>query len=85
MSSTSAIGSFDIGLGLEDTHVVVTGGAGMIGTVVVTAFLKAGAYVSVFDLVPTELQHERLDVQIVDITDERGLVSAFEKQESSLA
>ena len=32
MDSESA---FDVGLGLEDSHVVVTGGAGAIGSVIV--------------------------------------------------
>lgn len=41
---------FDLGLGLEDTHVVVTGGAGLIGSVVVSAFLSAGARVSSLDI-----------------------------------
>lgn len=41
---------FDIGLGLEGTHVLITGGCGLIGRVVVQAFLAAGANVSVLDL-----------------------------------
>ncbi|KAL1304146.1 hypothetical protein AAFC00_000573 [Neodothiora populina] len=42
--------NFDLGLGLENTHVVVTGGAGLIGSVVVTAFLRAGAKVTSMDI-----------------------------------
>lgn len=42
--------SFDLGLKLEGTHVLVTGGAGLIGSAVVGAFLSAGAYVSSVDL-----------------------------------
>lgn len=40
---------FDISLGLEGTHVLVTGGCGLIGKVVVHAFLAAGSRVSVID------------------------------------
>lgn len=42
--------TFDLGLGLEDTHVLVTGGKGLIGSVVVQALLSAGAKVSLVDL-----------------------------------
>jgi NAD(P)-dependent dehydrogenase (short-subunit alcohol dehydrogenase family) len=40
----------DLSLGLEGTHVLVTGGAGHIGKTVVTAFLSAGAKVSSLDI-----------------------------------
>jgi NAD(P)-dependent dehydrogenase (short-subunit alcohol dehydrogenase family) len=40
----------DLSLGLEGTHVLITGGAGLIGSVVVKAFLAAGAKVSSLDL-----------------------------------
>ncbi|KAJ0121891.1 Carbonyl reductase family member 4 [Diaporthe amygdali] len=39
-----------LGLGLEGTHVLVTGGAGIIGSAVVHAFLSAGANVSSIDI-----------------------------------
>ncbi|KAH8752970.1 NAD-P-binding protein [Diaporthe sp. PMI_573] len=42
--------SFDLGLKLEGTHVLVTGGAGIIGSTVVGAFLSAGANVSSVDI-----------------------------------
>lgn len=42
--------SFDLGLKLEGTHVLVTGGAGLIGSAVVRAFLSAGAHVSSVDI-----------------------------------
>ncbi|KAK3117222.1 hypothetical protein LTR53_001649 [Teratosphaeriaceae sp. CCFEE 6253] len=45
---------FDVGLGLEDTHVLVTGGCGLIGKVVVQAFLSAGCHVTVVDLPGTD-------------------------------
>ena len=41
---------FDLSLGLEHTHVLVTGGAGLIGSVVVRAFLAAGANVTSVDI-----------------------------------
>lgn len=40
-------GRFDVGLGHETSHVLVTGSSGAIGSVVVQAFLSAGAFVSV--------------------------------------
>ena len=43
------IAKFDFGLDLEDTHVLVTGGKGHIGSVVVAAFVDAGAKVSSLD------------------------------------
>ncbi|KAF2163401.1 hypothetical protein M409DRAFT_26018 [Zasmidium cellare ATCC 36951] len=42
--------SFDLSLGLEDIHVLITGGCGLIGRVVADAFLAAGSIVSVVDL-----------------------------------
>ncbi|OCT45534.1 putative short chain dehydrogenase [Cladophialophora carrionii] len=72
--------SFDVGLGLDGTHVLITGSSGAIGTVLVRAFLAAGAYVSAFDLVrPREpLEHERLQTHQADITDETSLERALE-------
>jgi NAD(P)-dependent dehydrogenase (short-subunit alcohol dehydrogenase family) len=69
----------EMGLGFEGTHVVVTGGAGYIGTAVVQAFLAAGAVVSAFDInkEKMELQHERLHWQVADITSESSLEAAF--------
>jgi NAD(P)-dependent dehydrogenase (short-subunit alcohol dehydrogenase family) len=43
--------SLDLGLGLDNRSVVVTGGAGLIGRVVVDHFLAAGAKVSSLDIV----------------------------------
>lgn len=37
-------------LGLTNTHVLVTGGAGWIGQLVVSAFLTAGVRLSVLDI-----------------------------------
>jgi NAD(P)-dependent dehydrogenase (short-subunit alcohol dehydrogenase family) len=71
--------SFDVGLGLEGTHVLITGSSGAIGSVLVRAFLAAGAYVSGFDLVnPREpFEHARLQTQQADITDEASLERAM--------
>lgn len=41
---------FSLDFGLQGTHVLVTGGCGLIGRVVVQAFLAAGAHVSIIDL-----------------------------------
>lgn len=49
---------FDLSLGLEGTHVLVTGGDGAIGKVVVEAFLQAGACVSVFDTAVKDSDYE---------------------------
>ena len=71
----------DLGLGLEKTHVVVTGAAGHIGLVVVKAFIKAGAYVSAFDIkdgVP-QYSHQNLRWDRLDITNESQMESAFAK------
>ena len=72
--------TFDVGLGLNGNHVMVTGSSGAIGTVVVRAFLAAGAYVSALDIVQprASLNHERLRVEQVDITDEAALERAME-------
>ncbi|KAL8760470.1 MAG: hypothetical protein Q9184_003350 [Pyrenodesmia sp. 2 TL-2023] len=72
----------DLGLKLERTHVVVTGGSGYIGSATVKAFLVAGAYVTVFDLVPprekSTLHHLHLKYHEVDISNEEQLANAFE-------
>jgi len=70
----------DMSLGLDGTHVVVTGGAGYIGLAVVQAFLAAGANVSAFDINEAKmtLRHERLNWQIADVTSESSIENAFE-------
>lgn len=69
----------DLSLGVEGSHVVVTGAAGYIGIAVVQAFLAAGAIVSAFDIneEKMELRHDRLHWQIADITSESSLEAAF--------
>ena len=72
----------DLGLRLERTHVVVTGGAGYIGSAVVKAFLATGAYVTVFDIAlpkdKSTLGHLHLKFRLVDIASEEQLTNAFE-------
>ncbi|KAF4556609.1 Enoyl-(Acyl carrier protein) reductase-like protein 35 [Elsinoe fawcettii] len=50
MASPATLPPLDLGLGLEGTHILITGGAGLIGSVVVRAALAAGARVSSLDL-----------------------------------
>ncbi|KIW12073.1 hypothetical protein PV08_09347 [Exophiala spinifera] len=73
--------AFDTSLGFEGSHVLVTGSSGAIGSVVVRAFLSAGAFVTAFDITETRngVAHERLHFQKVDITDELGLEQAMEE------
>ncbi|KAI4130007.1 MAG: hypothetical protein LQ347_003539 [Umbilicaria vellea] len=68
-------------LGLSDSHVVITGGAGFIGSAAVSAFLAAGAKVTALDINPSKLTltHERLHIVKADITSESELDSAFEE------
>lgn len=74
--------TMDISLGLEDTHVLVTGGGGLIGTAVVNAFLAAGAKVSSIDITyATDEAHGEKDNPLrlhADTTDEKSLFRAFE-------
>lgn len=48
--SFAAMRPVDLDLGLKETHVLITGGAGMIGSAVVSAFVSAGARVTVLDV-----------------------------------
>lgn len=70
----------DIGLNLNGTHVLVTGGAGFIGTSTVQAFLSTGAVVTALDINESKmtLSHPNLTWAKCDITSESGLESAFE-------
>ena len=69
--------SFDLSLGLHDTHVLVTGGSGQIGNIVVHAFLSAGCFVSSFDLKRPGVKHEKLDHYDVDISGESIMLRSF--------
>ncbi|KAK3633039.1 hypothetical protein LTR56_001732 [Elasticomyces elasticus] len=83
MAKTSSSAPFDITLGLDDTHVLVTGGCGLIGRVVVQAFLSAGSRVTVLDLLGTEkvldLEDGKLHFVAGDIT--KDVDAAFTKAE----
>ena len=81
---------FDLSLGLEGTHVLITGGCGLIGKVVTEAFLAAGANVSVLDL-PEAIanrQHYGLGRQNsilfvpVDISQPESVANAFVRAEN---
>lgn len=90
----SATSSFDLGLRLEGTHVLVTGGAGLIGSAVVGAFLSAGANVSSVDisyaanqaatlLSPSLSQEGRQALQLSgDIADPSSLSTAWDRATS---
>lgn len=69
----------DLSLGLDRTHVIVTGAAGHIGTAVVRAFLAAGCRVSALDIkVPqTPPDHEDIQWHLVDITDDSAVETTF--------
>lgn len=83
MSKISSQTPFDIGLGLQNTHVLVTGGCGLIGQVVVHAFLAAGCRVTVLDVVdikvnyPFDKRDKNISYQQADVTDEWEMDKAF--------
>ncbi|KAI3391123.1 hypothetical protein diail_7932 [Diaporthe ilicicola] len=85
----------NLGLGLEGTHVLVTGGAGIIGSAVVHAFLSAGANVSSVDIsqalddegaTPSSSSADKEDSQLIqlsaDIADAVSMTAAWEKATS---
>lgn len=82
-----ASNNVDLGLGLDGTHVLVTGGCGLIGSVVVRAFLAAGSNVSILDL--TDRHHfedehgKSIFYRKCDITDSNAVSEAFEEAEAS--
>jgi len=72
----------DISLNLEDTHVLITGGSGFIGSPTVTALLTAGAKVTNLDLRPsTEPSHSESQRNYqffsCDISSETALTTSF--------
>ncbi|RFU27340.1 hypothetical protein B7463_g8988, partial [Scytalidium lignicola] len=72
----------DMGLGLEGTHVLITGAAGFIGSACVTAFLSVGSNVTAVDINPSKLEllpdHPNLFKAIADITSKEKLEATFE-------
>ena len=73
--------SLDLGLDFKGTHVLITGGAGYIGSAVVSAFLQLGASITVLDIAPHKLNlvHDRLRVSQTDTTSEEAVGDAFEQ------
>jgi NAD(P)-dependent dehydrogenase (short-subunit alcohol dehydrogenase family) len=70
-----------LGLGLQNTHVLVTGGAGLIGRVVVDHFIAAGAHVSSLDIsYPSNIHVTQKSTPLAihcDISNEESLQRAF--------
>jgi NAD(P)-dependent dehydrogenase (short-subunit alcohol dehydrogenase family) len=71
--------------GLDEKHVVVTGGTGALGTAVVGAFLEAGATCHVPSHRPAKigdyphLQHARMHItENIDLTDEASVTSFYD-------
>ena len=69
----------DLSLNLTDTHVLITGGVGFIGSSTVSAFLSAGARVTCLDLRDTlpHPAHPKFQYISCDISDESRLGTAF--------
>lgn len=69
----------DLGLDLDDTIVVVTGGGGQIGQTLVKAFLSAGCKVAAFDVDTSKFafKDDRLLWVEVDISDEDAMRHAW--------
>lgn len=72
----------DISLGLEGTHVLITGGAGLIGTAVIQAFLAAGADITSLDISHSPKNSNPFNDNPLplhtDITDEESLSHAWD-------
>lgn len=68
---------FDLSLGLDGTHVVVTGGAGLIGSVVVKAFIAAGSSVSSLDIRYQRVT--RVSEQLLEIEADISSTESMEK------
>lgn len=69
-----------LGLDLVGSHVVVTGGAGLIGSVVVAHFLAAGSLVSSLDSAHSTAANTEANPRAIhcDISDESSVQAAFE-------
>jgi NAD(P)-dependent dehydrogenase (short-subunit alcohol dehydrogenase family) len=69
----------DLSLNLQDTHILITGGSGFIGSATVNALLSAGARVSCLDIRPVEAHSEDPSFQYFacDISSESALTNAF--------
>ena len=71
--------ALDLGLDFTHTHVLITGGAGYIGSSTVSAFLQLNAYVTVLDIDPSKLSivHPNLLTLEADISAEVSVEGAF--------
>ena len=78
--------TFDLNLGLSRTHVLVTGGYGMIGKIVVQAFLAAGGHVTVLDIndrSPFDVEDdEKIFYVKTDIANAEQVEAAFNSAEA---
>src|SRR6266536_6069368 len=74
----------DLGLNLENTHVLITGGTGFIGSATVTALLSAGARVTSLDLRSPDPSPQTPNFQFFscDISSEADLTHACSRQKS---
>ena len=86
MSPTTSAPPFDLSLGLEDTHVLITGGNGYLGRAVAAAFLAANARVTIVDLPsvpkvfpssPSDPATQRLNFHPADISSPAAVDAAF--------
>lgn len=71
---------FDLDLGLHGTHVLITGACGLIGSVVVHAFLSAGCKVTILDITedcPFDESDENITYIKADITNVEQMDEAF--------
>ena len=76
---------FDLSLGLDSTHVLLTGASGAIGTVVSQALLSAGCLVTALDIKePGEpcSKHERFRWIKADISSEAEVKQGFDTAEA---
>ena len=86
MALISSQTPFDLDLGLQKTHVLVTGGCGLIGKVVSHAFLSAGCHVTIVDVTdkcPFDQNDPNVLYQKADITDADQVENAFSKAEQN--
>ena len=75
---------FDLDIGLRDSHVLVTGGCGLIGKVVSHAFLAAGCHITIVDITdqcPFSRDDPNVLYQKADITIVEQMDSVFSKAE----
>jgi NAD(P)-dependent dehydrogenase (short-subunit alcohol dehydrogenase family) len=70
----------DLSLNLTDSHILVTGGAGFIGSSVIAAFQAAGARVTCLDIRdPQPLSAKNVQYFYSDISSETSITTAFSR------